>query len=118
MEGRSLTIINVTLFLTAIILFISFLGINLPPLGQVGYWLDQSTPVCVVHFQDQKALLNDEATCCLGIQSQLKCETEHTLLSLNNISIEVDKNCFTNDHAVSYLINSKQYNLCKQKGFI
>jgi len=117
MKKKALIIMNIALVLTAIVLILHLFEVELPTLGKAQYWLDESEPVCVTSFGDQKSLL-DMGSCCYGLQMQLNCKSWRTSVVVGGEKLMVDKRCYVGEEAVEYFMNMKAYNLCKKEGYL
>jgi len=108
---------NVALSLTAIILFLHLLGVEVPTVGKAQYWLDTGEPICIANFEEQSSLL-DISSCCYGLQMQLRCEDWEEPILAEGKKLRVNKRCYTGEGAVEYFVNMKAYNYCKKEGYL
>tara|TARA_Y100000310_G_scaffold344226_1_gene455833 strand:+ start:1203 stop:1631 length:429 start_codon:yes stop_codon:yes gene_type:complete len=115
---KTLTILNVALILTALVLFSFLIGAKMPTLGKAAYWLDKSVPVCVASFEGEKSFLNDVDICCAELQKQLKCDVWNEIVMIKSKGATINKKCYVGTGTINYLVNNKQYNYCKKEGYL
>ncbi len=117
-SAKAWSVINVSLVLVAFILFLNFLEVELPTLGNALYQLDDDTAVCISTFDDQKSLLNVDL-CCPELQQQLvKGERFNDDFEINGNIFKVNKKYHTGSSTINYYINQKAYRYCKNNGFL
>jgi len=114
---RNLTILNIALVLTAIVLFSFLIGAKMPTLGKAAYWFDKSVPICVASFEGESSFLNDANLCCSELQKQLKCDVWNEKVMVQGKGAVIDKKCYVGKGTIDYLVNNKQYNYCKKEGY-
>ncbi len=105
---RTFFIINISLGLLSLLLLLTFLGVELPTLGQAQYALDKEDPLCMVNWKDEFNPWNDLDRCCLEARKQLDCHREQR----DNL----DWVCQTG-LSVKYWLNNKAHNYCKQQPY-
>jgi len=111
-------IVNITLVLVAIVFVLHLLNVDLPSIGQASYYLDDAEPICVVDYNGETALLGDISLCCRELQKQLKCEIFSGSKEVDGSTVLVNRKCFTGKGELSYYVNAKTYNFCKQEGYV
>lgn len=104
-------IINVSLALVGILLFLNFMGVSLPTLGQAQYLLDKEDPLCLVQIGDETTSWNNLDRCCLEARKLSLCFPE----TINLEEGRVDWKCSAGVNG--YLLNNKAYNYCRQQPF-
>ncbi len=112
MKERVLWTINVALVLVAVFLALHLFEVELPSLGKAQYWLDDSEPICIASFKEQKSLIG-MSSCCYGLQMQLGCENWRGSIVVNGEELVVDKRCSTGESAIVHFVNMKAFNDCK-----
>ncbi|MFA6461337.1 MAG: hypothetical protein WCV90_03650 [Candidatus Woesearchaeota archaeon] len=106
--------INFSLGLVVILLFLTLFGITLPSVGQVQYVLDREPPLCLVSWQDQYESWTELDSCCLEAHKQLECVFHQQNLEQGRI----DWICRTGgEGSVSYGLNTKAYRYCQQQNY-
>ncbi|MBU1623229.1 MAG: hypothetical protein KJ597_06665 [Nanoarchaeota archaeon] len=111
---KIITIINVALGLTALILILSLLGVSMPSVGSALYALDSEEAVCVTSYKDnyKEMAVN---LCCIELQTQLnKGEPYNQELA----GFKVSKHYYTSKNTINYFVNNKAYRYCKNNGFL
>jgi hypothetical protein len=103
-------ILNVSLALIALVLFLAFLDVQLPTLGQAQYNADSRNPYCVVEWGNTKTLFEDLDRCCLEAVKQLSCDG--VVDSFGREQLHWD--CHTGS-SVHYKLNNKAYGYCRQQ---
>lgn len=108
-------VINVSLFLVAVLLLLNLFEAKFPSFGQAKYLLDEEAPLCGVKWKSTYTQWNDLDNCCLESRKQLDCEKEIRQVDFGR----VDWKCFTgnSDSVVSYVLNNKAYNYCRRLSF-
>ena len=108
---------NVSLAIIAILLTLSFFEITVPSVGQVRYALDRTEPVCVISWKEKFTVFTGENNldrCCLEARKQLECIKEIKVFDKN----KVEWSCRTGSgNVLTYGLNSKAYNYCRQQVF-
>ena len=117
-NNKTITILNIALILTALVLFSYLIGAKMPSLGKAAFWLDKSVPVCVASFEGEKAFLPNVEICCAELQKQLKCDKISEKIMTQGKTVIVDKKCYVGKGTINYLVNNKQFNYCKKEGYL
>ena len=115
---KTLTVLNIALVLTALVLFSFLIGAKMPTLGKAAYWLDKSVPICVASYKGENSFLNDANLCCAELQKQLKCDVWNEKVMIQGKWTVVDKKCYVGKSTINYLVNDKQFNYCKKEGYL
>ena len=101
-QKRVWVVLNFSLGLIAVLLFLNLLDVQLPNLGQAQYLLDGGEPLCLVGYREEFNEWNDLNGCCLEARKQLSCSVK-----------EGGWMCSTGN--LNYWLNNKAYNYCKQQ---
>jgi hypothetical protein len=112
MKKKTIIIMNVALFLTAMVLILNLAGAEMPTLGKAQFWMDKSEPVCITGFEEKLSLMNIDS-CCYGLQMQLKCVNWKEPVLVGGKEWKVNKKCYTGEGSVYYFVNNKAYNYCQ-----
>ena len=108
---KTWNMINVSLALVSILLFLNFIGIRLPTLGQAQYLLDKEDPLCLIEEGDQTTPLANLNRCCLEARQLSVCVPDVK----QSEDGRVDWKCSAGVNG--YLLNNKAYNYCRQQPF-
>jgi len=104
-------IINVSLGLVSILLFLNLIGVTLPTIGQAQYLLDREDPLCVIYTGEETTAFNNLDRCCLEARKLSLCLPDKIQLEQGRI----DWSCSAGKNG--YLLNNKAYNYCRQQPY-
>jgi hypothetical protein len=112
-KKKQLTIINIALVLIAFLLLVRLFGLELPTIGQAQYAIDSNEAVCVVNnWENELVKWDDIDRCCLEVKSKTICDRQ----KISYDGKELNWMCNTGGR-ISYLLNHKAYNYCRQQSF-
>ena len=118
LSSKALTVLNLTLGITAFLLLLNLLGATLPSVGQALYALDSAEAVCVTNYKNNYNLMHPDL-CCSELQQQLvKGADEQRTLKIGDEEVTVDKHYYTSLGTIGYFVNNKAYRYCRNNGFL
>ena len=111
-SDRALSIINVSLALVSILLFLNLFNIGIPSLGKATFGEFPEDAVCLVNVGDEYTQWPDLDRCCLESRKQLSCSRADP-----PVGFEVNRVCTTENSHVKYWLNNKAFNYCQQQTY-
>ncbi|PIN87453.1 hypothetical protein COV12_03800 [Candidatus Woesearchaeota archaeon CG10_big_fil_rev_8_21_14_0_10_32_24] len=111
-SDRVLAIINVSLALIVILLFLNLFHIGIPSLGKAIFTEIPSNAVCIVNVGDEFTQWGDIDECCLESRKQLSCSRADPPFDL-----EVSYICSTENSPARYWLNNNAFNYCQQQPY-
>ncbi len=102
-------VINISLAVLSLILVLTLFEVKIPTIGQARYSSNPQEPLCIINYQNELTVMENQDFCCHWVRQQLQCD--RTELELNDQTLTRD--CHTgNGKVVHYLLNEKTYEYC------
>lgn len=107
-SSKTWTILNITLVIFAILLFLNLIGVKIPSIGRAAYAFDKTEPLCVIQWKNEFTPWYNLDRCCLEARRQLGCTAANKVFP-EGITQWL---CKTGPDAAQVWLNNKAYYYC------